>query len=35
MYPIASKSSLLDYSIPKWELMLEYLAVPIKDLFSL
>lgn len=30
-----SKSSLLDYSIPKWVFKEAYLAVPVKVLFSL
>lgn len=34
-YPIDYKSSLLLYSIPKWELILTYLAVPVKLLFYL
>ncbi len=35
MSPIDSKSSLLDYSMPKWVLTEAYLAVPVKDLLSL
>ena len=34
-YPIASKSSLRDYSIPKWAFIDAYLAVPVRFLFSL